>query len=173
MGTNIEVILVDENDNQIGIAEKLEAHKLGKLHRAFSVFIFNSKRELLLQKRAAAKYHSGGLWANTCCSHPRPNEETLAAASRRLKEEMGIDCDLKEIHQFIYKTRFDNGLTEYEYNHVLIGKSDASPTVNPEEAESWKWVDPTILREDIKKNPDNFAYWFKKCLDDVLAKAKS
>ena len=167
-----KVILVDENDNQIGVSRKLEAHQLGKLHRAFSVFIFNSKGELLIQKRASSKYHSGGLWSNTCCSHPKPGEDTLLTARIRLKEEMGINCDLKEIHKFIYKTKFSNGLTEYEYDHVLVGKSDALPIVDPEEAEDWKWVDPEKLREHIKNNPDQYAYWFKVCLDDVLEKNK-
>ena len=167
------VILVNEDDEQIGVSEKLAAHRLGKLHRAFSVFIFNSKGELLIQKRAVSKYHSGGLWSNTCCSHPRPNEGTIKAAHRRLKEEMGFDCDLKEVHKFIYKTEFDNGLTEHEFNHVLVGKSDATPIVNPEEAADWKWIDLRMLREDIKNNPANFTSWFKICLDDILAKSIS
>jgi len=164
------VVLVDENDERVGVSGKLEAHHLGKLHRAFSVFIFNSKEELLIQKRAMSKYHSGGLWSNTCCGHPRSGEDILVAARRRLREEMGIDCNLREVYKFIYKTKFDNGLTEHEYNHVLVGKSDASPIVNPEEAEDWKWIDLRVLRENMKDKPNQYTYWFKICLDDVLAK---
>jgi isopentenyl-diphosphate Delta-isomerase len=164
------IILVNENDEPIGASEKLEAHQLGKLHRAFSIFIFNSKGELLLQKRASSKYHSGGLWSNTCCSHPRVNEDTLSAAHRRLQEEMGLDCDLKEVHKFVYKIKFDNGLTEYEYDHVLVGKSDEAPKLNLEEVEDWKWVKLSQLCEDVKNNPENFTSWLKICLNDVLSK---
>lgn len=164
------IILVNENDEPIGASEKLEAHQLGKLHRAFSIFIFNSKGELLLQKRASSKYHSGGLWSNTCCSHPRVNEDTLSAAHRRLQEEMGLDCDLKEVHKFVYKIKFDNGLTEYEYDHVLIGESDEAPKLNLEEVEDWKWVKLSQLCEDVKNNPENFTSWLKICLNDVLSK---
>lgn len=164
------IILVNENDEPIGASEKLEAHQLGKLHRAFSIFIFNSKGELLLQKRASSKYHSGGLWSNTCCSHPRVNEDTLSAAHRRLQEEMGLDCDLKEVHRFVYKIKFDNGLTEYEYDHVLVGKSDEAPKLNLEEVEDWKWVKLSQLCEDVKNNPENFTSWLKICLNDVLSK---
>ena len=163
-----EIILVDENDNEIGTGEKFEVHKLGQLHRAFSIFIFNSKGELLIQKRAGSKYHSGGLWSNTCCSHPKPSESLEITAHRRLKEEMGIDCDLEEIYKFIYKTKFENGLTEHEYNHVLVGRSDDTPIVNPEEAEDWKWIDVCLLSGDVKSNPDKYTYWFKISLDDVL-----
>lgn len=164
------IILVNENDEPIGASEKLEAHQLGKLHRAFSIFIFNSKGELLLQKRASSKYHSGGLWSNTCCSHPRVNEDTLSAAHRRLQEEMGLDCDLKEVHRFVYKIKFDNGLTEYEYDHVLVGKSDEAPKLNLEEVEDWKWVKLSQLCEDVKNSPENFTSWLKICLNDVLSK---
>ncbi len=170
MEADNNIILVNENDEPIGASEKLEAHQLGKLHRAFSVFIFNSRGELLLQKRASSKYHSGGLWSNTCCSHPRVNEDTLLAAHRRLREEMGLDCDLKEVHKFVYKIKFDNGLTEYEYDHVLVGKSDETPKLNLEEAEDWKWVRLSQLCEDVKNSPENFTSWLKICLNDVLAK---
>ena len=135
-----EVILVDENDIAIGSMEKLEAHQKGILHRAFSVFIFNSNNELLLQRRALTKYHSSGLWTNTCCSHPQPNEDTLAAANRRLKEEMGMQTSLTHKTSFIYKTNFDNGLTEHEFDHVFIGHTDTNPTINPEEVDSYKWI---------------------------------
>jgi len=121
------VVLVDENDNEIGVEEKINAHRKGLLHRAFSIFVFNSKNELLLQKRAADKYHSGGLWSNTCCSHPRPGENLKDAAHRRLQEEMGFDCSLREVFSFLYKKSFDNGLTEHELDHVFFGKFDGIP----------------------------------------------
>lgn len=165
-----KVILVDKNDNQIGTEEKIKAHKEGKLHRAFSVFIFNSKGELLLQKRNKKKYHSGGLWTNTCCSHPRPKEITREAAIRRLKEEMGINCDLKEIHKFVYKKEFNNGFTEYEYDHVFVGKSDVNPEINKKEVEDFKWVSTNFLKEDIKNNPEKYTFWFKVSLNDILLK---
>lgn len=168
-----EIILVDENDNEIGVGEKLEVHKSGKLHRAFSIFIFNLSGQLLIQKRASNKYHSGGLWSNTCCSHPRPGEGLEMAVHARLREEMGFDCELKEIYKFIYKVRFDNGLTEHECDHVFIGKSDAVPVLNAEEAEDWKWADPRWLSADMKDNPIGYTYWFKMSLDDVLANIKA
>ncbi len=156
-----EVILVDEADNPIGTEEKLKAHRDGKLHRAFSIFVFNSEGKLLLQQRALSKYHCGGLWANTCCSHPRHGEGTEAAAHRRLKEEMGFDCPLEEAFSFIYKAKFDNGLTEHELDHVLIGKYDGSVKSNPDEVASWNWVDVETLKGDMKENPDRYAYWLK------------
>jgi isopentenyl-diphosphate delta-isomerase len=136
MTTNDCVILVDEQDREIGVMEKLQAHQEGKLHRAFSVFIFNDANELLLQQRAYTKYHSGGLWANSCCSHPTPNETTLDAAHRRLMEEMGMSCDLEIKTSFVYKTPFDNGLTEHEYDYILIGHSNQQPVFNAVEGES-------------------------------------
>ncbi|MAG15991.1 isopentenyl-diphosphate delta-isomerase [Candidatus Woesearchaeota archaeon] len=162
-----EVILVDENDKQIGTAEKLQAHKDGKLHRAFSVFVFNSEGKLLLQQRAKSKYHSPGLWTNTVCSHPRLGESVEQAAHRRLKEEMGFDCELKEAFTFTYKTKFDNGLTENEFDHVLIGNYDGNPTSNPEEVESWKWVEMEELKKDIQANPENYSYWLRVAIDKV------
>jgi len=164
-----EVILVDEADNQIGTAEKLQAHKEGKLHRCFSAFVFNSEGKLLLQQRAKSKYHSGGLWSNTCCSHPRPGEAVEAAAHRRLKEELGFDCPLKEAFTFIYKTKFDNGLFEHEFDHVFIGKFDGSPIPNPEEVESWTWVSLAELKKDIKENPENYTYWLKVSIGKVIS----
>lgn len=158
-----KVILVGKNDKEIGTCEKLKAHKEGKLHRAFSIFIFNSKGELLLQRRAKTKYHSGGLWSNTCCSHPRPGETLENAAHRRLKEEMGFDCELKEVFSFIYKVKLDN-LFEHEYDHVFTGKFDGEPTLNPEEADDWKWINMGELKEDMQKNPNNYTFWFKICI---------
>ena len=156
-----KVILVDENDNQVGVMPKLEAHQKGLLHRAFSVFIFNSKYELLLQKRASSKYHSGGLWTNTCCSHPREGEEILDAAKRRLIEEMGIDTSLRKVHDFIYKAELDNDLTEHEFDHVLYGIYNEDPIINEDEADDFKWIDMDSLNEDIKTNADNYTIWFK------------
>ncbi len=156
-----KVILVDKNDNQVGLMPKLEAHEKGVLHRAFSIFIFNSKYELLLQKRASSKYHSGGLWTNTCCSHPREGEDILDAANRRLDEEMGITASLRKVYDFIYKAELDNQLTEHEFDHVFYGVFDNDPILNKEEAEDFKWVDMETLNNDIIKNEDNYTVWFK------------
>ena len=156
-----KVILVDKNDNQVGLMPKLEAHEKGVLHRAFSIFIFNSKYELLLQKRASSKYHSGGLWTNTCCSHPREGEDILDAANRRLDEEMGIKTSLRKVYDFIYKAELDNQLTEHEFDHVFYGVFDNDPILNKDEAEDFKWVDMEKLNNDIIKNEDNYTVWFK------------
>lgn len=162
------VILVDVLDNAIGVMEKMEAHEKGMLHRAFSVFIFNNKGEILLQQRALTKYHSAGLWTNTCCSHPRPNENTLDAANRRLMEEMGIKCELKHQSQFIYKTNFDNGLIEHEFDHVYFGTSNNNPVINKEEVESYSWVDVKNLIADIKTNPNKYTSWFKIAMEKLF-----
>lgn len=162
-----EVILVDENDKELGTAEKLQAHKEGKLHRCFSAFIFNSEGRLLLQKRAANKYHSAGLWSNTCCSHPRPGELTEAAAHRRLQEELGFDCLLTEAFQFTYKAHFDNGLTEHEFDHVFTGKFDGEVIPNPEEVSDFKWVGMDELKKDIQDNPDTYTYWLKVSIGKI------
>ena len=156
-----KVILVDKNDNQVGLMPKLEAHEKGLLHRAFSIFIFNSRYELLLQKRASSKYHSGGLWTNTCCSHPREGEDTFDAANRRLYEEMGIKTSLRKVYDFIYKAELDNQLTEHEFDHVFYGVCDRDPKLNKDEAEDFKWVDMETLNNDIIKNEDNYTVWFK------------
>ena len=155
------VILVDNNDNQVGLMPKLEAHQKGLLHRAFSIFIFNSKYELLLQKRASSKYHSGGLWTNTCCSHPREGEETLDAANRRLIEEMGIQTSLRKVHDFIYRAELDNDLTEHEFDHVFYGVYNEDPIINKDEADDFKWIDMDSLNEDMRTNGDNYTVWFK------------
>lgn len=162
------VILVDENDNDIGVMEKLQAHQEGKLHRAFSVFIFNDKNELLLQQRALSKYHSAGLWTNACCSHPRPNETVKDAAVRRLYEEMGMSCDLQIKTNFIYKTHFDNGLTEHELDYVLIGTTNQNPIINKEEVENFKWQSISEIEKDIISNPDQYTSWFKIALEKVF-----
>jgi isopentenyl-diphosphate delta-isomerase len=169
---NDQVILVNRGDKQIGTMEKMEAHKKAKLHRAFSVFIFNSKKQMLLQRRALGKYHCGGLWTNTCCSHPRPGEETIDAAHRRLKEEMGFDTELKEVTEFIYKAEFENGLTEYEYDHVFFGAYEGKIKPDKKEVCDWKYIDIDELVKDVKNNPDNYTPWFKIILGKVIKYAK-
>ena len=163
-----QVILVDENDVPNGTMEKMEAHKKGELHRAFSVFIFNSKKELLLQRRAFHKYHSGGLWTNTCCSHPQPEENIKEAARKRLAEEMGIDCALQDVFHFIYKAKVNNELTEHELDHVLIGYSDENPQINKEEVAEWKFVPVIEILEGLKSHPEQYTAWFKIIFEKVL-----
>lgn len=163
-----KVILVDENDLQTGLMEKMEAHLSGRLHRAFSVFIFNSSGELLLQQRAIDKYHSGGKWTNTCCSHPRQGEETLAAAKRRLKEEMGLVCELTYGFHFIYKAKLSEGISEHEYDHVFFGISDQSPHPDPAEVASFKYMDMNTLAQDIKANSEIYTEWLKICFGQVM-----
>ena len=162
------VILVNESDNPVGTQEKMAAHEQANLHRAFSVFIFNAKGEMLLQQRAKDKYHSGGLWTNACCSHPRPGEKTIDAAHRRLQEEMGFDCELEEAFHFIYKTEFDHGLTENELDHVFIGKYEGEIIPNPDEVEDYKWINLKNLKNDLEEKPDIFTSWFKIAFDEVL-----
>lgn len=156
-----KVILVNENDEQIGLMPKLEAHKKAVLHRAFSVFILNSNGELMLQQRAAHKYHSPLLWTNTCCSHQRNGETNLKAGKRRLFEEMGFDCELKEIFSFIYKAPFDNGLTEHELDHVMIGEYENDPKLNKEEVNSFKWMTLEAVKNDMELQPEIYTEWFK------------
>ncbi len=156
-----QVILVDKDDNQIGLMPKMEAHEKALLHRAFSVFTFNDKGELLLQQRAAEKYHSPLLWTNTCCSHQRDGETNLEAGKRRLQEEMGFVCELKEIFSFIYKAPFDNGLTEHELDHVMIGSYNDKPIINKEEVEAYKWMTLEAVKKDMEENPEEYTAWFK------------
>jgi isopentenyl-diphosphate delta-isomerase len=156
-----KVILVSEADDQLGLMEKMEAHKKGVLHRAFSVFIFNKSGQLLLQQRALGKYHSPGLWTNTCCSHQREGESNVEAGKRRLKEEMGFNCDLKEVFWFIYKADFDNGLTEHELDHVMVGYYNQDPVVNEQEVASFKWMSLKDVKDDISGNPGRYTEWFK------------
>lgn len=163
-----EVILVDENDTPRGRMEKLEAHQKAELHRAFSVFIFTTDGELLLQKRAAHKYHSAGLWTNTCCSHPRPDETTLEAANRRLKEEVGISAPLVHKTSFVYKAEFDNGLTEHEYDHVFVGVSDADPEINEEEVEDLRYATIDKLKKEVQLYPERFTAWFKIAIEELF-----
>ena len=156
-----KVILVDTNDNPIGLMPKMEAHEKALLHRAFSVFVINDKGEIMLQQRAAHKYHSPLLWTNTCCSHQREGETNVAAGKRRLKEEMGFETELKEVFSFVYKAPFDNGLTEHELDHVMIGSFNDDPEINPEEVADWKWMLPVDIKGDIHKNPKEYTAWFK------------
>lgn len=156
-----KVVLVDENDRETGIMEKIEVHRRGLLHRAFSVFILDSKGKLLLQRRSWDKYHSPGLWTNTCCSHPRPGEAVADAATRRLNEEMGITCYLEESFTFIYRAEFENGLTEHEFDHVLVGVSDDKPTPDPREVDSYKYTDLEELEKDMADNPHDYTVWFR------------
>ena len=166
------VILVDKNDTQIGLMSKLDAHKKGILHRAFSVFVLNNNNEILLQKRAYNKYHSGGLWTNTCCSHQREGENSIEAGKRRLLEEMGFETELKIITSFIYKVEFENGLTEHELDYLLIGKYLKSPVINKQEVADWKWMKVELIADDIKLNPNNYTSWFKIIFDKFQNKIK-
>ena len=163
--TEEQVVLVDERDKEVGLGEKIATHREGKLHRAFSIFIFNSAGELLLQKRTKAKYHTGELWTNTCCSHPRPGERLGDAVHRRLNEEMGFDCELEEIFSFTYRVEFDNELCEHEFDHVFTGRYDGEPAPNPKEVTDWKWNDMVSLKEDIENNPQRYTPWFRICID--------
>lgn len=163
-----EVILVNSFDEEIGTMEKLEAHQKGLLHRAFSIFIFNSKGEFLLQKRALGKYHSEGLWTNTCCSHPAPGETIEEAAVRRLNEEMGMVCELKSKFSFIYNVQLDNDLIEHELDHVVIGKTDADPILNFEEVSEFSWKSIKEIIHEVKENPEKFTSWFKIIFEDYI-----
>ena len=167
------VVLVDEHDNQVGLMPKMEAHEKAILHRAFSVFVFNDQGELMLQQRAATKYHSPLLWTNTCCSHQRDGETSLAAGKRRLQEEMGFVCDLTEVFQFVYKAPFDNGLTEHELDHVMIGTYSGEPNINPEEVASHKWVSLEYVKNDMEDNPQQYTAWFKIIFKEYYHRLRS
>jgi isopentenyl-diphosphate delta-isomerase len=160
------VILVNEKDEQIGLMPKLEAHEKAVLHRAFSVFVLNNKNEIMLQQRAHQKYHSPLLWTNTCCSHQRDGETNIQAGSRRLFEEMGFETGLKELFHFIYKAPFDNGLTEHELDHVMIGYYNDEPKINTEEVENWKWMSIDDVKNDIQLHPEIYTVWFKIIFDE-------
>ena len=155
------VILVNESDEPQGTMEKIEAHEKALLHRAFSVFVFNDNKELMLQQRALHKYHSPGLWTNTCCSHQRMGEDSLSAGVRRLREEMGFETQLEFKGSFIYKAPFDNGLTEHELDHILVGHYNGTPQINPEEVASWRWISMDDLKTDINTHPERYTVWFK------------
>lgn len=160
-----KVILVDQSDMPLGTMPKMEAHEKAILHRAFSVFILNKKGELMLQQRAFHKYHSPGLWTNTCCSHQRLGESNIEAGQRRLREEMGFSVPLKELFSFIYKAPFDNGLTEHELDHVMVGYTENSPDINLEEVAAWKWMPLDTLADDLLNKPENYTVWFKIIFD--------
>ena len=160
-----KVILVDINDEPIGLMDKMAAHEQALLHRAFSVFVLNDKNEVMLQQRASQKYHSPLLWTNTCCSHQRAGESNIQAGKRRLEEEMGFKTELKELFHFIYKAPFDNGLTEHELDHVMIGYSNLEPKINPEEVESWKWMKIEDIKTDMEIHPEIYTVWFKIIFD--------
>ena len=166
------VVLVDEQDKEIGTMEKLQAHEEGRLHRAISAFIFNTNGEMLLQQRAAGKYHSALLWTNACCSHPRPGESVADAAHRRLHEEMGINCTLQEIFTFTYKAHLENDLTEYEFDHVFKGITDEEPHPDASEVAAFRYVDMETLTHDIAVNPGIYTEWFKICIKDHTAALK-
>ncbi|MBT3543223.1 MAG: isopentenyl-diphosphate Delta-isomerase [Flavobacteriaceae bacterium] len=168
-----EVILVDVNDTPVGTMPKMEAHEKAILHRAFSVFILNKEGQLMLQQRALHKYHSPGLWTNTCCSHQRMGETNLEAGARRLQEEMGFETPLEELFSFIYKAPFDNGLTEHELDHVLLGHHNAVPEINTEEVASWKWMDLDQVAKEIITMPDQYTVWFKIIFDSFYKHIKS
>ncbi len=159
-----QVVLVDASDQEVGSMEKMEAHQKGVLHRAFSILLFNSKGEVLLQKRAKTKYHSGGLWTNTCCSHPRPGEPMHSAVRRQLIHEMGIDLEATFSHKFIYRSALGT-LTEYELDHVYFGKFDGKPIINKEEVEDWKYMGTREIREDMRQNPELYSFWFKMIME--------
>ncbi|MEL1245396.1 isopentenyl-diphosphate Delta-isomerase [Flavobacterium sp. DGU11] len=161
-----KVILVNERDEQIGLMPKMEAHEKAVLHRAFSVFVLNSNNEIMLQQRAAQKYHSPLLWTNTTCSHQREGESNIEAGTRRLREEMGFTTELKELFSFIYKAPFDNGLTEHELDHVMIGYYNDAPQINREEAESWKWMGIDAVKEAMQANPEEYTIWFRIIFDE-------
>jgi isopentenyl-diphosphate delta-isomerase len=166
-----QVVLVDELDREVGVMEKLEAHHKALLHRAFSIFIFDGQGRMLLQKRAVSKYHSGGLWTNACCSHPGPGEAVLAAGERRLREELGFSTPLVKVFDFIYRTKFENGLTEYEFDHVLTGTYDGVVVPDREEVEEVKWVLLEELKAELFATPDAYTEWFKIALQAFLDRA--
>lgn len=161
-----KIILVNSSDEALGLMEKMEAHRRALLHRAFSVFVFNNQGEMMLQQRALNKYHSGGLWTNTCCSHPRDGESVEEAGTRRLREEMGFETALNYGFYFIYKAELEHGLTEHELDHVLIGFYDGLPKINPEEVAAWKWLAFDDLLEDLEKHPEHYTAWFKIIMKD-------
>jgi len=166
------VVLVDEQDKELGTMEKLRAHREGKLHRAISVFIFNSEKKLLLQKRAAGKYHSANLWTNTCCSHPRPGENPKDAATRRLQEEMGLNCELQSAFNFTYSVKFENNLTEHEFDHVFFGVSDEVPLPDPTEVSDYKYMAMEEIKKQLAQNNSQFTEWFKLIFERVDSQLK-
>ena len=166
------VVLVNKNDKKIGLMPKMEAHKKGALHRAFSVFIFNNKNELMIQKRNINKYHSPGLWANTCCSHQKDGESNISAGKRRLLEEMGFCVELNEIGSFIYNVGVDNGLIEHELDYILVGKYNGNVKINSDEVDNWKWMSLDNIKDDVRKRSKNYTEWFKIIMDNYYTQLK-
>lgn len=154
------VVLVDASDRELGTLPKLEAHREGRLHRAVSVFVSNKRGEVLLQRRASGKYHSAGLWSNTCCTHPRPGESVARAARRRLREEMGVTCEVRPVFRFVYDAELDRGLIEHEYDHVFLGTFDGEPFPDPREVDAWRWAAPDAIDAELAERPDTFTAWF-------------
>jgi isopentenyl-diphosphate delta-isomerase len=163
-----KVVLVDEKDQVLGEMDKMEAHEKGILHRAFSIFIFNSKGQMLIHQRANEKYHGGGLWTNACCSHPQWDEDIKESAEQRLQFEMGLQCDLKKVFAFVYHTPVENDLIEHEYDHVLVGYTNQQPIPNPIEVQAYRWIDKLELLQKIKYQPDDFTYWFRMALPQII-----
>ena len=163
------LVLVDDTDRQWGKMEKMEVHQLGLLHRAFSIFIFNTQGQMLLQQRNDEKYHSGGLWTNTCCSHPQFGEDMNDAVNRRLYEEMGMEADMQFAFSFIYKAHFDNGLTEHEFDHVYMGISDVIPKPDKDEVKSWKYMNMEDIAANLKAQPEQYTHWFRICFEKAVA----
>jgi len=168
-----QVVLVNKNDKEIGYMDKLKAHQKGILHRAISVFIFNSNGKMLIQRRALDKYHTPGIWSNTACSHPRENEKTIDAASRRLYEEMGMNVELEFGFSFLYRAEFSNGLIEHELDHVFIGFSDLNPIINRDEVCDFKYVDEQEIEALLKENSNSFSPWFKICYKKAIKHANT
>lgn len=166
------VVLVNKNDKKIGLMPKMEAHKKGALHRAFSVFIFNNKNELMIQKRNINKYHSPGLWTNTCCSHQKDGESNISAGKRRLLEEMGFCVELNEIGSFIYNVGVDNGLIEHELDYILVGKYNGNVKINSDEVDNWKWMSLDNIKDDVRKRSKNYTEWFKIIMDNYYTQLK-
>ena len=167
------LIAVDADDRQTGVVEKMAAHRAGVLHRAFSIFVFDETDRLLLQKRAAGKYHSGGLWSNTCCGHPTAGEPLIGAAQRRLKEEMGFDCPLRVVFGFVYRAATDGGLVEHEFDHVIIGRFCGVPAPDGQEVEEWKWAAVPAIQRELAERPTAYTAWFKLALDGLLTRGFS
>ena len=162
-----QVVLVDERDRELGSFPKLQAHQEGRLHRALSVLVFNTSGELLMQRRAIGKYHSGGLWSNTCCTHPGPGEPVADAARRRLFEEMRLTCEVERVGEIVYRAEFESGLVEHEYDHLFIGRSDADPRPNADEVADWRWMSWNAVRLDLAANPAAYTRWLGLVLDEV------
>lgn len=167
-----KVLLVDPKNNPLGTMDKMEAHQRGLLHRAFSIFIFNSTGQMLLQQRAAHKYHGANLWTNTCCSHPQAGEDVYASALERLSFEMGMQCDIYEVFSMLYHSPVENGLIEHEYDHIFIGFSDEDPVPNPAEVQDYRWADPSLIEQEVSGRSERYTVWFRKALGDVLKEVR-